>query len=684
MGEGHQKITSQHLRRNAYLYVRQSTLRQVLENTESTKRQYALREKAVALGWPLERVVVIDADLGQSAATADREGFQRLVAEVSMGRAGLVLGLEVSRLARSSADWYRLLEICGLTDTLISDEDGLYDPNQFNDRLLLGLKGTMSEAELHILRARMRGGILSKAKRGELKQRLPAGFVYDQSDRVVLDPDQQVQQALRSLFRIFRRTGSAFKTVRAFNEEALQFPRHLRNGPRDGDVIWAPLTHSATLHVLHNPRYAGAFFYGRTRTSKTPDGRTAFRLLPRDQWHSLVRDAHPGYITWEEYEENLRRLTGNANALGADRRKSPPREGPALLQGLVICGLCGKRMTVRYHTRSGQLVPEYVCQRDLIETAGKGACQVVPGAGLDKAAGDLLTEAMTPMMLEVALAVQGELAEGVSEIDRLRRQQVERARYEADLAQRRYMRVDPENRLVADALEAEWNRKLRELGEAQESYRRQTEADRFALDEGQRAEILALAADFPRLWRDPNTADRDRKRIVRLLIEDVTLIRTDRLTAHVRFKGGATRTLVMPTPLPAWQLRRTDEAVLREIDRLLNDHTDSEVAHVLNERGMRTYEGRLFTGVKVGQLRGRHGLKGHFSRMRAAGMLTLEEVATALGVRAATVKDWNKQGLLKGRPYNDKGQCLFHRPGADAPVKYKHKLPKARASGTTI
>jgi DNA invertase Pin-like site-specific DNA recombinase len=379
MGEERQKVTSHHLKRNAYVYVRQSTLRQVLENTESTKRQYALREKAVTLGWPLERVVVIDSDLGRSAATADREGFQRLVAEVGLGRAGIVLGLEVSRLARNSADWYRLLEICGLTDTLISDEDGLYDPNQFNDRLLLGLKGTMSEAELHVLRARMRGGVLSKAKRGELKQRLPVGFVYDQSDRAVLDPDQEVQQAVRSLFQTFRRTGSAFMTVRTFNEEGLQFPRHLRNGPYDGDVIWASLTHSATLRTLHNPRYAGAFFYGRTETKRTPDGGTAYRLLPRDEWYSLIRDAHPGYITWDEYEENISRLTGNANAFGLDRRKSPPREGPALLQGLLICGVCGKRMTVRYHAYSGRVSPEYVCQRDRIENAGKAHCQMVPG-----------------------------------------------------------------------------------------------------------------------------------------------------------------------------------------------------------------------------------------------------------------------------------------------------------------
>ena len=673
MGEEHQKVTSQHLKRNAYLYVRQSTLRQVLENTESTKRQYALREKAVALGWPLERVVVIDSDLGRSAATADREGFQRLVAEVGMGHAGIVLGLEVSRLARSSADWCRLLEICGLTDTLISDEDGLYDPNQFNDRLLLGLKGTMSEAELHILRSRMRGGILSKAKKGELKQRLPVGFVYDQSDRAVLDPDQEVQQAVHSLFQTFRRTGSAFMTVRAFSEQGFQFPRHLRNGPRDGELVWAPLTHSATLRTLHNPRYAGAFFYGRTESKKAPDGRTIWRVLPRDQWHSLLRDAHPGYITWDEYEDNLRLLTENANALGADRRKSPPREGPALLQGLVICGVCGKRMTVRYHAYSGRVCPEYVCQRDCIETAGKGACQVVPGEGLDKAVGDLLAGVMNPMMLEVALEVQGELAERASEVDRLRRQQIERARYEADLAQRRYMRVDPENRLVADALEADWNQRLRELGEAQESYRRQTEADRSALDERQRSEILALATDFPRLWRDPNTTDRDRKRIVHLLIEDVTLVRAERLTAHVCFKGGATRTLVMPVPLPIWQLHRTEQAVLQEIDRLLDDHTDSQVANILNERGVRTCEGRLFTAANVGALQRAWGIKDRFTRMRASGMLTLDEVAAAIGVCTTTIKKWNQWGVLKGHPYNDKGQCLFDPPGEDAPAKYKHK-----------
>lgn len=300
--DAHQKVTAAHLKRNAYLYVRQSTLRQVFENSESTKRQYALRDRAVALGWPLNRIIIIDSDLGQSGASAvDREGFQRLVAEVGIGKAGIVLGLEVSRLARNSTDWHRLLEICALTDTLILDEDGVYNPAHFNDRLLLGLKGTMSEAELHVLRARLQGGILNKARRGELKSPLPVGFAYDAEDRVILDPDKQVQQTLRFFFETFHRTGSACAVVKEFRQQALLFPRRLKKGPHKGDLLWAEMEHSQVLRVLHNPRYAGAFIYGRTRTRKKPDGKESWSKLPREQW-VLVPGMHAGYITWEEYE----------------------------------------------------------------------------------------------------------------------------------------------------------------------------------------------------------------------------------------------------------------------------------------------------------------------------------------------------------------------------------------------
>jgi len=505
----HQKVKPTHLKRTAYLYVRQSSLRQVFENVESTKRQYALRQHAVALGWHQDQIVVIDSDLGQSGASAaDREGFQRLVTEVSLGRAGIVLGLEVSRLARNSMDWHRLLEICALSDTLILDEDGTYDPAHFNDRLLLGLKGTMSEAELHVLRARLQGGILNKARRGELFMRPPIGFAYDAVGRLILDPDQQIQRTIRMLFDTFQRTGSALATVRDFRNSGVLFPRRIHSGPAKGDVIWGKLEHSHVRRVLHNPRYAGVFVFGRSRTRKSIDGECRVEQLPREEWHTFLPESHPAYISWEEYERNLKRLRENAQAIGSDRRKSPPREGPALLQGLIVCGKCGRRMTLRYHLRQAGLCPEYVCQRKGIENA-EPLCQRIPGAEIDRVVSDMLLEMVNPVTLDVALTVQQELQARLDESDRLRKQQVERARYEADLAQRRYMRVDPENRLVADTLEAEWNQKLRALNETQREYEHRREQDRQVFHEEQRAAILSLAQDFPRLWRDPATEDRD-------------------------------------------------------------------------------------------------------------------------------------------------------------------------------
>src|SRR3989442_546142 len=405
--ELHHKIAATHLQRQAYLYIRQSTLRQVLENTESTKRQYALRERAVALGWPLDRVVVIDSDLGQSGADRDRLGFQQLVAAVGMGEVGVVLGLEVSRLARNSSDWHRLLEICALTHTLILDEDGLYDPGHFNDRLLLGLKGTMSEAELHILKARLVGGVLNKAQRAELKVPLPVGLVYEEDQRVVLEPDQQVRQSLHVFFQSFERAGSAWATVQSFRRQGLKFPRRGQAGT--GPIAWQELTQSSALGTLHNPRYAGVFCFGRTRSWKDGEGKWHCQQVPREQWRFLKRDAHPGYISWEQFLANQDRLLQNHQARGgAERLAGPPREGPALLQGLVLCGKCGRSMTVRYHYRSGRPSPDYLCQNDSVEQ-GKPVCQHVPGAGLDEAVGALLVESVTPLALEAALNVQQEV-----------------------------------------------------------------------------------------------------------------------------------------------------------------------------------------------------------------------------------------------------------------------------------
>ncbi|HYL11823.1 MAG TPA: recombinase family protein [Terriglobales bacterium] len=681
----HEKVQVQHLQRNAYLYIRQSTLRQVFENTESTIRQYDLRQRAVALGWPVERIMVIDSDLGQSAAAAvDRQGFQKLVTEVSLGKAGIVLGLEVSRLARNSTDWHRLLEICALTDTLILDEDGIYDPSHFNDRLLLGLKGTMSEAELHVIRARLQGGILNKARRGELQCPLPVGLVYNSEGRPILDPDQQVQESIGFFFDTFRRTGSACAVTKAFRQKKLLFPRRLKLGPNKGELVWAELAHSRALYILHNPRYAGAFVYGRNRTRPKADGSTSYTKLPREQW-TLLKDVHPGYISWAQYEENLQRLRQNAYANGQDRRKSPPREGPALLQGLVICGICGSRMTVRYHTRRAKIVPEYVCQRDGVEHI-VSVCQHVFGEHIDQAVGQLLIDTVTPLALEVTLTVQQEIQARLDEVDHLRKKQVERARYEADLAQRRYLHVDPANRLVADSLEAEWNNKLRALNTAQQQYEEQRQNDRVSLDEQQRASIAALAHDFPRIWQNPKIPDRERKRLMRLLLEDVTLIRNnDEITAHVRFKGGITQMLTLPRPLNSWEARKTPPEVVTEVDRLLDHHTYQQIASILNERGLRSGEGKSFSVRIVARIQKRYGLMPRYDRLRKAGMLTVKEMAALLGITPQWVKIWNRHGLICGHACNDKNDCLYEHPGDTPPRKAQGvKLSQRRLASEVL
>jgi DNA invertase Pin-like site-specific DNA recombinase len=678
------KVKASHLQRNAFLYIRQSTLKQVMENTESTKRQYALRQQAVALGWPLEKIVVIDCDLGQSGASKERDGFRQLVAEVSLGKAGIVLGLEVSRLARSSTEWHRLLEICALTGTLILDEDGIYDPNDFNDRLLLGLKGTMSEAELHVLKSRLRGGILNKARRGELKSPLPIGFVYDDQGRVILDPDQQVQEAIRIFFQTFRRTGSAFSTVRAFNEKRLKFPKRLHKGFRKGELIWEPLMLSKALQTLHNPRYTGAFFYGRSQVQKTANGAKTTSKLSQENWHALIHDAHEGYISWEEFEENRRQLKENARARGLDR-KSSPREGNALLQGIVICGLCGRRMTVRYHTKKQHILPSYLCQREEIEHAQKKPCQVIPGAVIDDAVGELLLEVITPLSLEVTLAVQEELNARAAEVQNQHLKQLERLRYEAELARRRYMRVDPDNRLVASQLESEWNDRLRALTEAQEEYEKQCQSSSALLDEQQRLEILQIATDFPNLWRSKDLPARERKRIARLILEDVTLLKKEQLFVHVRFKGGACKTLTLKPPRCAWQIRKTAPGVVQEIDRLLEYHTHGEIATILNENGFKSGEGKPFSSSIVWKICHNYSLKDRFTRLREAGMLTQEEIATRLDVSPLTVRIWRKNGLLKGHKVNDKNEYLYEPPGENAPQKNKRKnLAKSHLLVSTL
>ena len=523
----HHKVKTAHLEKDAYLYVRQSSMRQVLENTESTKRQYQLRERALSLGWISEQIRVIDCDQGCSGASdAGRDGFQQLVAEVSLGNAGIVMGLEVSRLARNNADWHRLLQLCAFTDTLILDQDGLYDPSAFNDRLLLGLKGAMSEAELHVLKSRLQQGIINKARRGELKIPLPVGLVYDELDRVVLSADTQVRESLKKFFDTFRRLHSALAVVKEFRRESLQIPRYSRIGSKSISTVWGELTYSQALRMLHNPRYAGAFVYGRMRSRRGPDGTVRYQKQDQEKWVCLIQDAHQGYISWDEYQANQRILTGNAKAFNADRR-CPPREGPALLQGIILCGRCGKRMTLRYHQRCGQLWPQYRCQRDRIENGQIRDCQTIPGAAIDRAIGQMLVAMVNSQNMDVAMAVQRELQSRLDQADQLRYSQVQRCRYEAELARRRYLKVDPEKRYVAEVLEAEWNERLRALDEAQSVYESARKDDAAALNQEQAEVLKTLATDFPSIWQNSSLQNRDRKRIVRLLIEDVTVLKDE-------------------------------------------------------------------------------------------------------------------------------------------------------------
>jgi DNA invertase Pin-like site-specific DNA recombinase len=666
------KVTAEHLRRAAYLYIRRSTLRQVLENTESTERQYALRRRAAVLGWPEERIGVIDHDQGQSGASAsEREGFQRLVLDVSLGKAGIVMGLEVSRLARNCADWHRLLEICALSRTLILDEDGLDDPAQYNDRLLLGLKGTMSEAELHVLKARLVGGVLNKAQRGELKMPLPVGLVYDE-EKVILDPDQQVQQSLRVFFATFERTGSAWATVQAFRRDGLRFPRRGQAG--SGEIGWQPLTHALTLGTLHNPRYAGAFCFGRTRSWRDAQGKYHCQQLPREQWRFLKQNAHAGYLTWEPFLGNQARLLQNHQAHGGGERKAgPPREGPALIQGLALCGKCGRSMTVCYHHRFGRLTPDYLCQTNCVEE-GQPACQRIPGTGIDEAVGQLLVRRVTPLALEVALNVQSEIQHHLAEADRLRQQQVQQAQYEADRARVRYMRVDPNNRLVADTLETQWNEKLRLLAQAKEDCQQQQRLDSAQLTAEQRAKILALATDFPRLWQESTTSDRDRKRMARLLLEDVTLLRREQdILAQVRFKGGATEELRLAVPKSAWALRKTRPEIVHEIDRLLDERTESQIAAELNDRGWHTSAGRPFTMSIVHRLRRAHHVRSRPERLLGKGWLTTKQIAPQIGCKPNAVKYWRQEGLLQGIRLNDKEEYLYEPPDADIVAQIKQR-----------
>jgi len=674
------KVSRDHLKRTAYLYVRQSSMRQVLENTESTKRQYALRGRARALGWTDDHIVVIDSDQGASGAAASwREGFQRLVGEVGTGKAGIVMGLEVSRLARNNADWHRLLEICALTGTLILDEEGVYDPANFNDRLLLGLKGTMSEAELHVLKARLRGGITAKARRGEFRCPLPVGLVYDPAGEVALDPDTQVQETIRHFFDTFARVGSCHRTVRVFRESGILFPNRLRVRGAPSKLLFRPLTTSAAGRVLHNPRYAGAYAYGRRRYRRNAEGKKIVTELEQEDWTSCIPDAHPGYISWERYEENLRILA--KNSVGYDATRRPPREGSALLQGLAVCGHCGQRMKARYYDRRGGTEVWYVCWRAAADRA-EPSCQSVAGVPIDQVIGKLVGEVVTPAAIEIAVEVRRQLESRLAEADRIRSMSVRRAEHQVELARRRFMMVDPDNRLVADSLEADWNDKLRTLAAAREEYERSRAAEHRGLDERSLARLDTLASDFQALWRDPATPARERKRMLAHIIEDVTLTKLPArgiTKIQVRFKGGRTATLEASNPLSSADQVRTPAEVVRAIDELMDEHIYKEIAEILNQRGLRPggcarsdRPDRPFDSKAVRYVVNAYKLRPRFDRLRDRGLLTTKEMTARLGITACTLRRWVGHGLVTRHAYNGH-RYLYEDPGDHPPSKHSSR-----------
>lgn len=603
-----ERITPEQLQRMAMLYVRQSTPRQVMENTESARRQYGLSDRLVSYGWARNRIVVVDGDTGQSGAYAEgREGFQKLVAEVGMGHVGVVAAIEVSRLSRDNADWAQLVKICALTHTLVMDENGLYDPRDVNEGLLLDIKGDIAKAEWRLIIQRCQGAIINRAKRGEFQVRLPVGFVYDTQKRPVLDPDIHVQEAIRHFFATFRRIGSARATVGAIHAEGLKFPIRDHEGPHAHELRWDDLTYHRAITMLHSPRYAGIYCYGRRAGQRNIEGAYTQSFVPRERWVSFLPGAHPGYITPEEFEQNQTLLAGGCQRT-TGRVRGPPREGPALLQGLVVCGFCGRRMTVQYKARKdGSILPIYVCPGGHLIPGP--VCQSMRGDGIDEAVSNLLLEVVTPMTVEAAFQVHRELQKREEEADRLRRRAVDRARYEAELAHRQYLHVDPENRLVAASLEKDWNEKLQILSRAQSDYDTACAKARQEVTAEQQEALMALTRDFPSLWRDPRTPWREKKRMARLIIEDVTLVKAPQVAIHVRFKGGTTRTLSVVLPRSWSSNHRTSYEVVDAIRSLGSGKSDAEIAHFLNEGGYKTGGTLPFDAGRVGYICRTYGLR---------------------------------------------------------------------------
>ena len=653
-----EKITPRHHDRLAIVYVRQSTVQQVLDHQESTRLQYGLVARAQDLGWAAERVVVIDDDLGQSGASAEgRVGFQRLVSEVSLDHVGLVLGIDMSRLARSSKDWHQLLEICALFGTLIADVDGVYDPGQYNDRLLLGLKGTMSEAELHILKQRMEQGRLSKARRGELAVPVPSGYLRRPAGEVVLDPDAQVRQVVGLIFRKFAEMGTLNAVLRYLVKHHIQLGIRVREGPGKGELAWRRPNRMTLQNLLKNPLYAGAYAYGRRqvdpRTKQPGRPATGRRVRQPDEWYVLLKDRCPAYLSWEQYEQNLARL--RANQARADE-VGVARNGAALLAGLVVCARCGRRLQVRYGGRRNRHT--YICSR-LMSAYGGEICQQLAGPPLDDLLSQGVLAALTPASLDLSLAAATNVERERADLAHLWQQRLERAAYEADRAKRQYRLCEPENRLVARQLEHDWEAALTAQQHLHEEHHRFEHQQPQRLSAAEQEAIRRLAQDIPALWAAETTTIAERKEIVRQVVERIVVDAegtSERVQVRVTWVGGAQTvgTLIRPVARLA-QLSYYPQLCARLRDLAGAGLTAEAIAAQLNTEGYRPPKQREQFGRRGVQelLRDLAVRAPRPQPQSRAGLDAAEwwvaELAQALGMPLATLQGWIRRGWVQAR-----------------------------------
>jgi DNA invertase Pin-like site-specific DNA recombinase len=692
------KIRPRHLGRRAIVYLRQSTLRQVVEHGESTARQYALAERAEALGWTRNAVEIIDEDLGQSGTSTDaRTGFRRLAEEVGRGQIGALFALEVSRFARSSADWHHLLDLCGWGDVLIVDEQGVFDPQDPNDRLLLGLKGQMSEAEKYWMRLRLHGAKLSRARRGELPLVPPTGYVWDDAaGHLAFDPDEQVRAAIRLVFERFRIEGTAGGVRGWFIREDLRFPaRHVG----DAEARWVRPHPRTVLDILHNPIYTGAYVYGRRETrTMLDDGarRTALRALPREQWRVFLPGLHPAYLTWEEYMANQEKLRGNRMTSRTPGGHRAALDGGALLQGLLLCGRCGARMHLHYSGRGGRV--SYICRSPEQSGTGSGRCWTVAGAAIDQCVEEAFLASAQPPEMELALAVSKEAEHQAEAIDRQWRLHVERARYEARLAERRYRAVDPDNRVVARTLEAQWEEKLRDLEEADRGFERAREQRKVSLSDKDCGRILELARDLPQVWEAPTTTQQQRKNLLRILVREVTLTPIDvprRATrVQILWESGLVTDLQIDRPRTVTAYRTAQVAEDRIRQLVSSGQDDGGVAEQLNRSGLTTYSGRPWDPERVLRVRRRLGVTsprasriGHaVPEHRGDGLLSTQALARRFGVTGSTVIRWVKIGLLEVADGGGQGRPRWFRldePTIERLEAYQATSAKYRKKGAS-